>query len=613
MTVQHVNGNAQSGFPDRFSLFEALARHWLIALLIIVAFIAAGIGYNKVAPQQYQATAEIIVEDPRADTLLSVASNEGRSNMSSERNLADQVQILESGEVAQAASDLLQNEVSPEFILAHRAVRGSATSNLIEVDFTADDPQLASDGSNALVAAYLDVSQGRIEATASVALTRVDALQEALDRELQEIRQRIEEAIANDAARQELNAQMDQALEQLNTLRFQRQDAVPGSEQRALINSQIDELMRDFAGWETVLRVERQNSELAQLLAEQEAAIAERAALTGRRNQIAVDAELAAGGVTLVSPAPVPNETSGISPRIILAVMAMLGSAVAIAVAYYLSLRRQIITDRAVPERILGAPLLAVVPEFDTEGSLTDLPVSAATDSLAAEAFRFASAAIEIRASAYGARSVVISSAKASTGTTTTVANTAIAAAYAGHRVAVVDADFDDQALSRLFNLERQAGMAEIVNGKINVEHALQRISVGDQHSISVLQRGQMPVDPSSFFHQAATKIVFRYVVESFDLVLIDSPSLIRVAYVSTLARLADAAVLVVEHGSSMEALGEAANRLELVGTPLLGYIYTKAPIRAAGQYRGPQPTRKVEEEPEELEMTLGGATRWFR
>lgn len=567
----------------------------MVALLTVFGFIAVGVVYSQISSDEYSATAEIIVQDPRSDSLLNVASPEVRSTMSSERNLADQVSILESAEVADTASELLNGAFSPNYILNNRSIVGSATSNLIEVSFNADDPELARDGADALVDAYLEVRRSQIQEIADVALARVDALQTALDRELDDIQQRISAAEASNEDRQELNTQIDQALEDLNALRLQRDQTQPGSEERALINSQIDEIMTDFAGWQTVLQVERQNSQLAQLLAEQDAAIAERAALTGRRNSIAVDAELAAGGVTLVSPAQTPTSPAAISPQILVAGLAVLGLAVAAAVSYYLSQRRQVISDRSMPEQIIEAPLLAVVPEFDTAGSLTQLPVSAVPESPAAEAFRFAASAIASRSSGLGARSILFTSANTGTGTTTILANTALAAALSGQRVAVVDADLERQRLSRLLGVESSVGMTDVVEGSLEIRDALAHVTVGTNQTISVLQRGQFPLGASRFFNQDSAEAMFLYLAESFDLVLIDAPALLRVAYASTLARAADSAVLVVDHGSTIDALEDAADRLELVDTLLLGYIYTKAPIKAASRYRGSAPRRDSE------------------
>jgi Mrp family chromosome partitioning ATPase len=44
--------------------------------------------------------------------------------------------------------------------------------------------------------------------------------------------------------------------------------------------------------------------------------------------------------------------------------------------------------------------------------------------------------------------------------------------------------------------------------------------------------------------------------------------------------RLCDSVVLVVSHGSEASSLVEAADRIELSGKGILGYIYNRAPLR---------------------------------
>ena len=65
-----------------------------------------------------------------------------------------------------------------------------------------------------------------------------------------------------------------------------------------------------------------------------------------------------------------------------------------------------------------------------------------------------------------------------------------------------------------------------------------------------------------------------------YDLVLIDAPSLLEVAYVSTLVGMVDKVLIVVAHDSSVLDVKELQDRLDLIGTPTAGYVYNFAPLR---------------------------------
>jgi Mrp family chromosome partitioning ATPase len=256
---------------------------------------------------------------------------------------------------------------------------------------------------------------------------------------------------------------------------------------------------------------------------------------------------------------------------------------VAAALTYFLASRRRAFGSRTLPELVLNAPLLAEVPDFTLEGIKSSLPVTQAPTSASAEAFRFAAAAVDIRASAAGAKSLMMVSATLASGKTTAAANTAIAAAREGLRVLVIDADFGNQELTSLFLGEEQpaAGITEVVAGIVPLEQAVRQVVVTDDRSLYLLWRGRQPVEAANFFRTEDTQRFFSEVKEQFDLVIIDGPPLLQVAYASTLVRYVDAVVAIVAHNSRVGELEEVADRLHFIETPAIGYIYTKAPLRA--------------------------------
>ena len=76
------------------------------------------------------------------------------------------------------------------------------------------------------------------------------------------------------------------------------------------------------------------------------------------------------------------------------------------------------------------------------------------------------------------------------------------------------------------------------------------------------------------------TAFFFETVTEEYNLVVIDSPPLLHVAYASTLVRYVDRAVVVVIHGGNVARAKELADRLAFLETEVMGYVYSKAPLR---------------------------------
>ena len=567
---------------DDSSILRLLGRYWWVAALAVGVSIALGLLYASSQETRYQATASVIVEDPRASTPFEVTDLGRPSTQASERYLADQVEILRSGEIAKSASERLDDQFSQRYFERNTTVVGDLNSNLIEIGFTAPTPQDAQAGANAIALEYQELRRRQVQATAQVALSKVEALLESIDAEIASLTQLIAAERSGNAAVQELNRQFEQAQDELNNLRLQREEFNIGSPQRDAINARIAELLADFSTWEVVLRLSERGSALENLIAERNAAVEERATLIDRANSIEVDAELAPGGVSLFSEAALPEDSTGLGPPIVVALSAILGLAIAAAVAYYLSLRRWGVGGKDSPRIVLGAPLLAEVPNFDIEG-VSATPILTNPASSAAEAFRFAASVVDIRASAQNAKSLMVIAATTGAGRTATVANTGAAAAQDGLSVLLIDADFADQALTAMVvGPSPRLGITHVIDGAAELDEAVTKVRVSPTDFMSVLSGGSPEVEAAQYLRTGRAKAFFDTIADRFDLVLIDGPPLLRVAYGSVLARYADAAIVVVEHETEIAPLEELREHIALIDLPIVGYVYTKSPELSA-------------------------------
>jgi Mrp family chromosome partitioning ATPase/capsular polysaccharide biosynthesis protein len=573
------------------SIIAAMWRYrWLVVLLVAI-LIGLGFVFQAVVPAGFQATAEIVVEDPRTSALFSPSEIRAPTAGSTpQRYVADQVEILRGSQVAGVASDYARDvesvEISSDEFLDKTSISSSRESNQIKVSFTADTPDRARIGANSIVEAYRSVRTAELRATANDAVRQIGLEEDKLNEALNELRFQIESIRASDEVRSALDAKFEEDLATFDRLQgaldvLNAQD--PLSEAAAAVRLQLDDVLQDFQTFEVISRIQQRDPELQALAAQQDQAINELADLSGRANSILIAVELQGAGITSGSLARTPKETTGSGPVRILAASIVLGLALAAAISYFLASRRRAFGSRTLPELVLNAPLLAEVPDFTLEGIKSALPVTQAPTSASAEAFRFAAAAVDIRASAAGAKSLMMVSGTLGSGKTTAAANTAIAAAREGLRVLVIDADFGNQELTGMFLGEEQpaAGITEVVAGMVPLKEAVRQVVVTEDRSLFLLWRGRQPVEAANFFRTEDTQKFFAEVKEQFDLVIIDGPPLLQVAYASTLVRYVDAVVPIVAHNSRVGELEEVADRLHFIETPAIGYIYTKAPLRA--------------------------------
>jgi Mrp family chromosome partitioning ATPase len=124
-------------------------------------------------------------------------------------------------------------------------------------------------------------------------------------------------------------------------------------------------------------------------------------------------------------------------------------------------------------------------------------------------------------------------------------------------------------------------GMTDVTAGNMSLQHAVVDVPHDGSGSVQVLSRGTVSVQAPDFFASHGAAALFESLSAIYDLVLIDAPPLLRVAYATTLARLADRAMVVVAHGEDIHSAEELRDQMELVGIPSIGYVYNFAPLRA--------------------------------
>ncbi len=290
-------------------------------------------------------------------------------------------------------------------------------------------------------------------------------------------------------------------------------------------------------------------------------------------------------------------EATGIGLLQTLVVAIALGALLGVGGAYVATLRNRWFERRDEPELILGAPLLAEIPDFTGDRGKSALPARDEPTSASAEAFRFAAATLEVRFGPAATpdaprgqsptdesrpRLFVVTSAGLGEGKTAVTANTAIAAALRGSKVLVIDGDLEHPALTRLMLglIAPSQGFTDVVETGLALSRAVAVLELSDAARVDVLSRGLQQVTTSDFFRSAGARELFETARGLYDLVLIDSPPLLQEAYAGTLVGYADRVIVVVPHKSPVSLLEEEQDRLTLIGTPLAGYVYNRAPLR---------------------------------
>lgn len=270
--------------------------------------------------------------------------------------------------------------------------------------------------------------------------------------------------------------------------------------------------------------------------------------------------------------APV-NDNSKRSGAVGLVVGVMAG----VALAYARALRRHSVWDPDAAGRIYDAPLIAEVatPKVSAvhAARAPALTVVAAPDSMDAESYRMAAGHLDtVRVARDDALTVAAVATSPGEQKSVVLANLALAAAERGTSVLAVDADAG-ALTSLLLPDTRLDGTERLPDDGRPLQDRLRPSEVDSR--VTVLPAGGPGTRPgSSVAHTDAVGSLVSTASRSYDLVLIDSPPLLTRAEAGELVAKAGAAVVLVGRDDRLSEHLRTADRLELVGCEVLGYLY---------------------------------------
>jgi capsular exopolysaccharide synthesis family protein len=182
-------------------------------------------------------------------------------------------------------------------------------------------------------------------------------------------------------------------------------------------------------------------------------------------------------------------------------------------------------------------------------------------------------------------KTVLITSAIEQEGKSTVAGNLAVALARGGKRICLVDLDLRRPYIHRFFHLLHGRGVTDVALGRVTLDDALTEIDVGrgasaardgDQGSLHVLASGPLPPDPGEFVATRKLANILAELRSRYDMVVIDSPPLLRVGDAMTLSSRADGLILLTRlNAIRRPMLRDLSRVLDSVPTTKLGYVVT--------------------------------------
>jgi capsular exopolysaccharide synthesis family protein len=296
--------------------------------------------------------------------------------------------------------------------------------------------------------------------------------------------------------------------------------------------------------------------------------------LLTRRNESVVTAADKHPGASVLDYAIAPLWPAGPSRKKYL----VLGWAAALAAGMLAASLRELL-DRRVRDtdsvaKALGVPTLGMIPHVDDRKVVPEQQTGRASTSPASEGYRNLRTSILFAMRNLKLHSILVTSAIAGEGKTTTSINLASTFARMGRRVVLVDADLRRARVDRVFGIARSPGLSEVLQGRARIDECVQR---PENASFEVLPAGETPENPSELLASNAFVQVMADLKSEYDLVVLDSPVLLAVPDALLLAADADGTLLVHKPGSvELRALKRMREDLRRAGARVLGVVFNR-------------------------------------
>ena len=225
------------------------------------------------------------------------------------------------------------------------------------------------------------------------------------------------------------------------------------------------------------------------------------------------------------------------------------------------------------PEDISGKfklPILGVINHYNGKDGT---PITLAEPrSPTAEAYRTLRTNISYASVDKPLKTLMVTSAEAGEGKTTTLSNLAVAMAQNGKQVIVADCDLRHPHTHINFRLNNRKGMSNLFGQSTYVLDGTCQPS--EVENLSVVTTGVLPPNPAELLGSRKMQSILAAMTENADIVLIDTPPALAVTDAAVLAPTLDGVLLVVRPGKTRaRALEQTVEQMRQVGAKVIGVV----------------------------------------
>ncbi len=243
-------------------------------------------------------------------------------------------------------------------------------------------------------------------------------------------------------------------------------------------------------------------------------------------------------------------------------------------------------------EAVAGLPAVGIIPEL-TAGRVRRRPASLpkfgcnildSPDSQLAESYRAVRTALLFSNGDIPPKVILVTSALPQEGKTTVSLNSAIALAYQGAKVLLIDADLRRPEVHACLGIPAEPGLGELLAGE--AELPAQAAACPQVPNLFVLPAGRRRLRPAEVLGSGRMRDLLNNCRSRFDFVVIDTPPVLAVTDAVVLSKSADGVLLVVRSAQTSEqSLLRARDLLLRVNARIVGVLVNRANLHSSDYY----------------------------
>ena len=214
---------------------------------------------------------------------------------------------------------------------------------------------------------------------------------------------------------------------------------------------------------------------------------------------------------------------------------------------------------------------LEYLPEFNLNSRIPKLIVRDYPSFPVSESYRMLQSNLKFLSSDRPIKSIVVTSSVSQEGKSTVAANLASAMAQVGHKVLLIDANLHHPMQHHIWGTYNEGGLSNVIAAKLDPKVAIQEVML----NLDLLTSGVIPPSPATLLDSQRMRMLMDYWSESYDFVIVDTPSIGFAADAPIMGRMADGVLLVVKPKAVERAKANfTKDILEQSGQNVLGIVF---------------------------------------